>query len=166
MKINAKWIIKNFITTFLYTAFYLGVSIFMSIFLTEIFELAPERSVGISYTLFLVSYVIRVYFEQKRDIRQDYEHFKDITIHFTILNIITYIPVTLILFFILRGGPIIAYTRLRELIIIYDLIYVSVINSAVIAAILDFLTVGIMLIAANYLAFVWHNKNYPPRRKI
>lgn len=68
--------------------------------------------------------------------------------------------ITLILYFVLRDGPFIYFTRFNEKVIAYNLIYLGVTKSSILASKPDFVTIVVLIIVTNYFAYNWYSNKH------
>ncbi len=158
MKLDLKWLLKNILLSLLLFGVFLYLSTVIIMLASDLFLFITYNTVGYTYLIFLVILVFRVIFEQRKDYKQDPKHLREITVHFTVLNVITYLLIEVILYFALRNGPIDMYTRFGERVIIYDFIYLNITNSILIASVLDYITVVVLMTGSSFICYKYLSK--------
>jgi len=156
---NFKFTSKNV----LLALFFYGVMLFASNSLVIIFEeilyithvLIEGHVPECTYVVFLISLIVKTILEQRKDYRADPKNFKALTIHYFFLNIIAYLVFSFVLFLLLRNGPFFIYTRYYTEYIIYDLVFLPLVKSPLLAFALDFLIATTVIAVANYLTYTW-----------
>lgn len=164
MKLDKKWLVKNVLLGFLIYGVLLNVSIIVIGLLSDMFYftylLIHGQETEWSYIFFLILLVVRIILEQRKDYKAERKYFKEITTHYAVLSIITYAPFALLLFGVLKNGPLSHITRHKEKVIIYDLVFRPLTNSPVLAIILDFLIVTIVTVVAHFLSYLIITKRF------